>query len=104
MRNPLGKLGAATRNRNARICRGFRHSGDTSVSSSGLSERMERVDGIEPTYAAWKAAVLPLNYTRSKERTLLPKCLPGVKWVAAREETFNGLDFASHGHRTPYTG
>lgn len=26
--------------------------------------KMERVDGIEPTYAAWKAAVLPLNYTR----------------------------------------
>ena len=22
------------------------------------------MDGIEPTYAAWKAAVLPLNYTR----------------------------------------
>ncbi len=21
--------------------------------------------GIEPTYAAWKAAVLPLNYTRN---------------------------------------
>ena len=26
---------------------------------------MERVMGIEPTYAAWKAAVLPLNYTRA---------------------------------------
>jgi hypothetical protein len=25
---------------------------------------MERVMGIEPTYAAWKATVLPLNYTR----------------------------------------
>ncbi len=25
---------------------------------------VERVMGIEPTYAAWKAAVLPLNYTR----------------------------------------
>jgi prepilin-type N-terminal cleavage/methylation domain-containing protein/prepilin-type processing-associated H-X9-DG protein len=25
---------------------------------------LERVMGIEPTYAAWKAAVLPLNYTR----------------------------------------
>ena len=25
---------------------------------------MERVMGIEPTCAAWKAAVLPLNYTR----------------------------------------
>ena len=25
---------------------------------------MERVKGIEPSCAAWKAAVLPLNYTR----------------------------------------
>ena len=27
-------------------------------------ECMERVMGIEPTYPAWKAGVLPLNYTR----------------------------------------
>lgn len=27
---------------------------------------MERVMGIEPTLAAWKAEVLPLNYTRLK--------------------------------------
>ena len=26
---------------------------------------MERVMGIEPTLAAWEAAVLPLNYTRA---------------------------------------
>jgi hypothetical protein len=25
---------------------------------------LERVKGIEPSYAAWEAAVLPLNYTR----------------------------------------
>ena len=25
---------------------------------------MERVTGIEPVYSAWKAAVLPLYYTR----------------------------------------
>jgi hypothetical protein len=25
---------------------------------------VERVKGIEPLYAAWEAAVLPLNYTR----------------------------------------
>jgi hypothetical protein len=27
--------------------------------------RLERVMGIEPTLAAWEAAVLPLNYTRA---------------------------------------
>ena len=31
-----------------------------------LIKRKERVMGIEPTYPAWKAGVLPLNYTRMK--------------------------------------
>ena len=26
--------------------------------------KMERVAGIEPAYSAWKAAALPLSYTR----------------------------------------
>ena len=30
-----------------------------------LLAHMERVMGIEPTYPAWKAGVLPLNYTRT---------------------------------------
>ena len=30
------------------------------------SSRMERVMGIEPTSSAWKAEVLPLNYTRNQ--------------------------------------
>jgi hypothetical protein len=29
---------------------------------------MERVMGIEPTLAAWEAAVLPLNYTRARRK------------------------------------
>jgi hypothetical protein len=29
---------------------------------------VERVKGIEPSYEAWEAAVLPLNYTRSRAR------------------------------------
>ena len=32
--------------------------------SSLVVMEMERVMGIEPTLAAWEAAVLPLNYTR----------------------------------------
>jgi hypothetical protein len=34
---------------------------------------LERVMGIEPTSSAWKAEVLPLNYTRSC-------CLPEAKF------------------------
>ena len=29
-----------------------------------LAQIMERVMGIEPTRPAWKAGILPLNYTR----------------------------------------
>src|SRR5258706_1339621 len=28
---------------------------------------MERVKGIEPSYSAWKAAALPLSYTRAAD-------------------------------------
>jgi hypothetical protein len=31
---------------------------------SGTKTEMERVKGIEPSYSAWKAAALPLSYTR----------------------------------------
>jgi hypothetical protein len=27
-------------------------------------KKLERAKGIEPSYAAWEAAVLPLNYAR----------------------------------------
>ena len=29
-----------------------------------MPEKLERVAGIEPAYSAWKAAALPLSYTR----------------------------------------
>jgi hypothetical protein len=29
-----------------------------------LLKTLERVKGIEPSYSAWKAAALPLSYTR----------------------------------------
>ena len=34
-------------------------------------KNLERVMGIEPTRPAWKAGILPLNYTRVSQRTLL---------------------------------
>jgi hypothetical protein len=30
---------------------------------------LERVKGIEPSYSAWKAAALPLSYTRVRSMT-----------------------------------
>ncbi len=35
------------------------------VRAEGRALSLERVKGIEPSYAAWEAAVLPLNYTRN---------------------------------------
>ena len=34
--------------------------------STFSEDEKERVMGIEPTYPAWKAGVLPLNYTRKQ--------------------------------------
>ena len=44
---------------------------------------MERVAGIEPAYSAWKADVLPLNYTRD----LLPTYAT-VKWRKGYRSVF----------------
>ena len=34
-----------------------------------LSGNLERAKGIEPSYAAWEAAVLPLNYARKRQQS-----------------------------------
>lgn len=40
---------------------------------------MVRVDGIEPTTSAWKADVLPLNYTRKARMRV--RCRTRDRWV-----------------------
>ena len=43
-------------------------------------DRMERVMGIEPTPSAWKAEVLPLNYTRQwSYPTYRLHCCPNLR-------------------------
>ena len=37
---------------------------------------LERVMGIEPTYPAWKAGVLPLNYTRTAGSSFSHEIIP----------------------------
>ena len=39
--------------------------------------KLERVKGIEPSYAAWEAAVLPLNYTRLRPGDIRPQAAKG---------------------------
>ena len=38
--------------------------GDEPDAGMGMHHGVERAKGIEPSYAAWEAAVLPLNYAR----------------------------------------
>ena len=41
--------------------------GDADQSTgSPTTKTLERVKGIEPSYSAWKAAALPLSYTRDR--------------------------------------
>ncbi len=42
---------------------------------TGRNRDLERVMGIEPTCEAWKASVLPLNYTRMRPIVL---AIPGM--------------------------
>ena len=43
---------------------------------------MEREPGIEPAPSAWKAEVLPLNYSRTGPCQPMT-WLPGTRWTAA---------------------
>ena len=52
---------------------------DKLLTPAAASALMERVMGIEPTSSAWKAEVLPLNYTRYGYPTpLRPNLVEGV--------------------------
>jgi hypothetical protein len=41
---------------------------------------MERAKGIEPSYAAWEAAVLPLNYARNQVAAFLGMIFSENRW------------------------
>ena len=46
-------------------CQSLHDTRDGTGDGMAAAIKMERVMGIEPTLAAWEAAVLPLNYTRA---------------------------------------
>ena len=61
--------------------------GSCSIQLSYWRISVERVTGIGPAYPAWKAGVLPLNYTRKSARRcyshrILPQNFPDVKTVS----------------------
>jgi hypothetical protein len=44
---------------------------------------LERVEGIEPSYSAWKAAALPLSYTRDFNSL---SCFSTYRWHVSGTE------------------
>jgi len=54
-----------------------------------ISQLMERVAGIEPARPAWKAGVLPLNYTRLQETD------PISEGMIPNEAPFNSIALIS---------
>jgi hypothetical protein len=49
--------------------------------------------GIEPTYSAWKADVLPLNYTRNSNINMVP--MVGVEPTLPKEHDFESCASAN---------
>ena len=49
---------------------------------------LERVKGIEPLHPAWKASVLPLNYTRTTPRVTLQYYLKFIDWWRGKDSNF----------------
>ena len=49
------------------------HIADSIATAPFRPLRLERVAGIEPAYSAWKAAALPLSYTRGRQRVMLSR-------------------------------
>ena len=88
--------------------------GDLSLTKGVLyhlsyASHMERVAGIEPAQPAWKAGVLPLNYTRLIF-SALPALLPprtfsgGGGWIRTTEACASDLQSDPFGHSgTPPT-
>src|SRR5260221_566369 len=85
----MGRMKSATVPRAARLCTGARRNPGKLPQ---CLKKLERVKGIEPSYSAWKAAALPLSYTRARpfnyhameaastamHRALETACVPGM--------------------------
>ena len=62
-----------------------------------LLARMERVMGIEPTRPAWKAGILPLNYTRtgaSISQMSAWVCYHRMQELSMGSSDFSGISFS----------
>ncbi len=63
----------------------------------GINNCLERVAGIEPAYSAWKAAALPLSYTRIPRINSLPMN-GGGGWIRTNVAYATDLQSAPFNH------
>ena len=49
--------------------------------------------GIEPTCSAWKADILPLNYTRISDRHYYNKCLSNCQEFFEKKSIYLYINF-----------
>jgi hypothetical protein len=70
---------------------------------AGLDWELERVKGIEPSYSAWKAAALPLSYTRdfkdlmnTEGIDIPPFSFPDLRTADRAERTSNPISKKGH--------
>ena len=68
---------------------------------SGIPSDVERVMGIEPTRPAWKAGILPLNYTRmdGRIRNISLDMIAQTSGLVNRRKTLNRELFTAARHR-----
>ena len=66
-----------------------------------LPNWLERVMGIEPTYPAWKAGVLPLNYTRRGRPTFSFTNIPSLHGVCQAKPVQNAKKSQTGGRHRP---
>lgn len=55
---------ASSKEQREAACRKTQHTLENRYKVIATAQLLERVMGIEPTQPAWKAGILPLNYTR----------------------------------------
>ena len=63
---------------------------------------LERVKGIEPSRSAWKAEVLPLNYTRKTFSCVIRKYIPGFRFFKPVFHFFSFFPVSRRNDRVPH--
>ena len=85
-----------------RMCTKWRHEKGSPDTKGFPDKKIEQVMGIEPTYLAWKASVLPLNYTCMKSIYLIIIGVTGFEPATSWSQTRRSSQAEPHPVITVY--